>query len=402
MSYITPKFIPFLLFGFLFFPAYLLGQESFEHISPDDQHLFQETYDPLPANNGDVFKYAWELPRYAEQERHQHLKGKPWIEPADVVEMYVSLQRKREEDNQDTYKEIHYISVRPFALDFGNFSLSFGASYIGRWAHSDDIDKVQDVLVGNQAAVANAEGIETEAYQQAMNFSVLASFPELALQMIFNVGYGTSHLRETIDSITVDAGNVVATLDNFQYKQHDEGVFTSFTFLKSFDRDYFDFLNVFMYGGFRTQTTLRNSNATLTSNIGNGAIIVNSGKQELPFVDAAGVPFADPQSADEFQISIMSATATLRMFTIPMDIGFVQDKGLSLHLFTGIEHVTGELLGEDFYGVRYKLGGVVGIFEGITFRYNYVWETGNDQENAWEMSLSFVVSGIVRQVLTSL
>ena len=338
------------------------------------------------------FKFAWELPNY--RERYRHLERRPWLEPNGVFEFYTSLQRKREEDDQDSYIAIGYTALRPFALDFDDFSLAFGVSYLGRYIVSDDINKLRPVSISGSPGTAWADEVEVEGYQNAINFSLLASFPEIGFQFIFDIGYGTAYTKETIELIDVQLNNRLASAayDRYRYKQLDEGIFISFAFLKSFDRDFLDFISIFMYTGLRTKNRRRISQAYLRARMGRSPQ-VNAGKHDLP-TRIGRIPFADPQSAGNFGLNLFSISATVRIYTIPI----YKHRGISFALYGAAEHITGELVGEDFYGLRLKIGGMVTLFDAISVRCNYVNEDGNDQEDAWEVALNIRVSGIVRAI----
>ncbi|WP_372366514.1 hypothetical protein [Candidatus Uabimicrobium sp. HlEnr_7] len=335
------------------------------------------------------FKWAWETQRYSEN--YERLKGKPWLEAANLWEISGSFTHRREHDDQDNYFAIGYASFRPFVYDFGNASIAFGVSTILRYTKISDFDpKAVQAEVGGVVIDAVANQVKTEAYQQVINFSALLSIPEAGLQVIFDIGYGYSNLRQTIDPI--DASDAGLILDEYQYQQRDRGFFAGVNFLKSFDRPYFDYIRLFVYGAYRDVTDQRDSTAVVIAG-GN-----NLGKQNLE-QPVLGLDL-DPQLTDESNLSFVAYQLYLRLFTIHTPL--TENRGISVSFFNQMVYTSFELLGEDFHGAQWKYGAQIGLFDGLNVRMAFVDETGggsNARQDGWEISVSIQLSGLIRALL---
>lgn len=338
------------------------------------------------------FKWAWEMPKYADT--HERLRGKPWLEAANLWELSGSVTHRREHDDQDNYNAVGYASFRPFVYDFGSGSVAFGISTIIRYVKISDFDpKIVAANLDGVDIIATVNQNKTEAFQNAINFSALVSLPEVGFQMIIDLGYGFSNLRQTIDPIEANVGGNDLALDEYQYHQKDRGFFAGINFLKSFDRPYLDYIRLFVYGAYRDLTTKRKSSAQIFLN---GAPI--TGKQfDLEQVSPIGLVL-DPQVTDESNLSFAAYQLYVRLFTIPTPIS--EERGISISFFNQMVYTSFELLGENFHGVQMKWGTQIGIFDGINVRLAFVDETNtndnNDRVDGWEVSVSVQLSALIR------
>ena len=363
----------------------------------------ESTFDPVSGLDfSKGFKYAWNLPKY--QAHYANLSRARWLEPSNLFFLNLSFTHRREHDNQDNYQMLGYASFRPFAYDFGNASIAFGVSYISRAIHVSDFNpKIQNQIVNGNAAVVTAKQIRSQAYQQAINFSALASFPEVGLQIIFDVGVGTSTIRQTIDPITADVGGldlVVLTIDEYQYEQKDTGMFFGINFLKNFDREYFNYMRLFFYGAHRVDTNKRDSTGVLNFRDDINNVNLDFGKQDLEGDFDTGIPgliFPDPQQVDVYKLDFLAMQFEMQFYTWMTPLSDTQ--GISFSSFFSVIYSEGELLGEDFYGMRYRYGGVIGLFGGVSVRISYVDEEHNDRVDGFEATLSVKVSELVRTVM---
>ncbi|WP_372366645.1 hypothetical protein [Candidatus Uabimicrobium sp. HlEnr_7] len=348
-----------------------------------------------------IRKWAWELPTYSDL--YPHLAKIPWLEANNVVDMTVIGQRKREKDNSDSYGLATYASFRPFALDFGTHSFAFGVSLVGRIGRVEDITKEVEAEAFDEFLAVDvvADGGQNHVNQIFINFSVLASFPEIGLQVIFDAGFGRSNLRQLINTIEgeIQVGGVPivdALYEEYQYKQNDEALFGGINILKSFDRPYLNFFKLFIYGVYRINTKTRDSSAILTDLLeGEDG---QFGKQDLAFDDLAntGNFFPDPAFPDEFNLSYFGVDFIARLYTFYTPL--MKNRGISLSVAGGFRHVSGQLLIEDFHGLQSQLGGEVGIFDAVTFRVSAIFEEGNEQEDGYQFTLVVQLSAILREV----
>ena len=340
------------------------------------------------------FKWAWEMPKYADT--HERLRGKPWLEAANLWELSGSVTHRRENDDQDNYNAIGYASFRPFVYDFGSGSVAFGISTIIRYVQVSDFDpKFVNVDLGGQNVVATVNQNKTEAFQNAINFSTLVSLPDAGFQMIIDLGYGFSNLRQTIDPITANVNlgvEVELQLDEYQYHQKDRGFFGGINFLKSFDRPYLDYIRLFVYGAYRDLTTKRKSSARIRING------VQQGGSQFDLEQPFNGIVLDPQVTDESNLSFAAYQLYVRLFTIPTPIS--EERGISISFFNQMVYTSFELLGENFHGVQMKWGTQIGIFDGINVRLAFVDETNtndnNDRVDGWEVSVSVQLSALIR------
>lgn len=348
-----------------------------------------------------IRKWAWNLPNYAEL--YPRLKGIPWLEANGVGEITAVGYHKREIDESDTYGMATYASFRPFALDFGTYSFAFGVSFVGRAQRVEDITKKinAEAFDGALGVDVVADGGQNHVNQIFVNFSVLGSFPEIGLQIILDLGFGRSHIRQLINEINAEVEvDIIGTVfdaryDEYQYKQIDEMIFGGINILKSFDRPYLNFFKLFIFGAYRIHTKTRDSSAVLTDQ--SLGFDIPFGKQDLGFVDDTGLFFfPDPAIPDEFNVSFFGVDFIARLFTIYTP--FVKDRGISINAVGAITHVSGQLLVEDFHGLQSKIGGQVGIFDAIDLRAVAVFEQGNQQENAYEFTMVVQLSAILRQI----
>ncbi|BBM81754.1 hypothetical protein [Candidatus Uabimicrobium amorphum] len=348
------------------------------------------------VDNTTGFKWAWEMPLYATT--HERLQGKPWLEAANLWELSGSATHRREHDDQDNYYLVGYASFRPLVYDFGSGSLAFGVSMIGRAVSIDDFDpKVVNANLGGLNIVATVENNETEAFQYTVNFSTLLSLPDAGFQMIVDLGYGYSRLRQTIDPITADIGGNLVQIIDYQYEQRDRGFFAGINFLKSFDRPYLDYIRLFVYGAYRDLTTRRASTGNVTLN---GIDLTGRGfNLELP-APVIGLVL-DPQVTDESNLSFAAYQLYVRLFTIPTPVS--EQRGISVSFFNQMVYTSFELLGENFHGVQMKWGTQIGIFDAVNVRLAFVDETNtndnNDRVDGWEVSVSVQISALIRAAL---
>jgi hypothetical protein len=348
------------------------------------------------AKDASVFQWAWEFPAYTDN--YPQLKKTCWLEPNCVGELLISLQQRRDEDKVDRYSGFSYTAIRPFLLDFRSFSCAFGISYIGTTFESDTDDKYSSAQSGPLTVYKSADDFASEGVQQTLNFSSLWSFPEISLQVILDVGYAWSTIRTKMDVLTLDgSGILIGVLDNYEYLQRDEGTFLGINVLKSFAwGDYLNFFHLFLYAGIREKTVVRESSATLSSTFTPIGSTINSGKQDLPFNDGQ-FAFPDPQPSKKFNLTFVGYNLDVRLFTIYTSL--MENRGLSLSLFSCVQHFTGEIFSDDYYGTRTKLGSTVSIFDGVTIRTAYIWERGNDQNDGFEVTISIRVFGIINELL---
>ncbi|BBM83555.1 hypothetical protein [Candidatus Uabimicrobium amorphum] len=346
-----------------------------------------------------IRKWAWDLPTYSKL--YPWLGTVPWLEPNGVADITVIGSRKREIDNSDTYGASVFASFRPFALDFGSYSFAFGLSFVGRIGRVEDVGKAFNAEAFDEFVVADitVNGGQNHVNQLFVNFSILGSFPEWGLQIMLDLGFGRSNLRNTFEEARGEVQLlgipiVDALYENYQYKQNDEALFGGFNILKSFDRQYLNFFRLFVYGVYRLNTKTRDSSATLTDEI----LGIEFGKQDLAFDDLAntGNFFPDPAFPDEFNMSYFGVDLTARLWTFYTP--FMKNRGISLNAVGGIRHVSGQLLIEDFHGLHSELGGEIGIFDAINFRVVAVFEEGNQQEDGYAFSLTVQLSAIMREI----
>lgn len=367
----------------------------------DDDTYSQATF----KEEESIRKWAWKLPTYSEL--YPYLAGIPWLEPNNVADISFTAIRKREVDDADSYGGVLYASFRPFALDFGTYSFAFGASFVGRIGRVEDVTKEinAEVFDGIVAADIAVNGGENHVNQIFFNFSVLGSFPEFGLQVILDLGYGRSNIRQLFGrargQIDIVGVNIFDDLyENYQYKQVDEALFGGINILKSFDRPYLNFFRLFVYGVYRLHTKTRDSSATLTDLVGDGDEPIEFGKQDLPFFDANTLNFfPDPAIPEEFNMSYFGADLTLRLFTIHTP--FVKNRGISINAVGGFRHISGQLLIEDFHGLHSELGGEIGIFDAINVRTVAIFEEGNEQEDGFSVSITVQLSAIMREIYKS-
>lgn len=358
----------------------------------------ETTTEPITAfapqsPNTSAFCWAWEFPNYTDS--YPELKKTCWLEPNNVGELLISLQQRREEDNTDRNSFFSYTAIRPFLLDFKSFSCAFGISYIGTAYMVDSDDKYSTSQSGPLTVKRFGDDFESDGAQQTLNFSSLWSFPDIKLQVILDIGYAWSTIRTRMDSLTIDASPVfVSVLDDYEYVQRDQGWFVGINVLKSFELDYFNLFHLFFYTGIRDVTTRRTSSAKLTSTVLDNTI--NSGKQDLPYTDGQ-FSFPEPQPSDEFNISFVGYNLDVRLFTIYTPL--MENRGISLSLFTSVQHFSGEIFGDDYAGTRTKLGSTLSIFDGVTLRTAYIWERGNDQTDGFEITVNIRVFGIINELV---
>lgn len=356
--------------------------------------------EPNRTDHSTGFKWAWEMPLYADS--YENLRRAPWLEAANIVEASGSFEHRREQDDQDNYVILGYLSFRPLVYDAGSYSFAFGFSMINRYLEISDFDP--KVVVANiniagtdfEAIITNKQ-VKTEAFQFALNFSTLFSVPDAGFQIVWDIGYGFSNLRETIDPITA---NIVANVDDliideYQYQQRDEGLFTGINFLKSFDRDYLNFVRLFVYGAYRLKTTKRSSNGIVTDNLLGGGNLGKLNLEKDVVLGGVGVNL-DPQQVDESNFGFAAYQLFVRLFTIYTP--FVENRGISLSFFQQSVYTSTEVLQEDFHGFQMHYGGEISFFDAITTRITYVNEVGdkNERENGWSIVTGVQLSGIIR------
>lgn len=364
-----------------------------------------------PETNVKIFKFAWELPNYAEQFDVARLYA--WTEPKDVGEAYALFSKTRNSANGDEQAASAFLAFRPFALDFGSFSLTFGVSFVGVLDGFEESDAVEydtvDIASQTSRMTINARNLEGYVVQNTVNFSVLFSMPAWELQCLLDVGYAWTRLKSTFDISArvhdIDLGgplfDVEDTIEDYEYIQKDVGFYLSFEIRKFFNREYLNYFSLSIYSLFKLETDARSSRGRVKAiAYYEGAPIDGSerdlGRVNLPTTLYAAEIFEhevpDPQEGKDFNSNSLGITLITRLISIRMDIpSLLEGQSISVDMVTGVEHNAGELFGSDFHGVGINLGAQLSLFDIIAVGYSYTWQRNNDQEDEWDV---FVLVGL--------
>ncbi len=316
-----------------------------------------------------VLKFVWERPSFSED--YEIAEHSLWGDPTFLVEAYVTYGLTRSEAEGDTNDYGAYVSFRPFLLDFQTFSIAFGGSFTGVYGDYE----LTDVNVDEVAESITADNLDGDFAAQVVAFSVLASFPEIGLQVVAEVGYAWTRFRLTADEIVGIDNTTGIQLDfgDYAYKQRDENFYAGFEIRKFFDREYFDYFAIYGSTFIHLDNTFRSSRADLTASVG-GFVLQEFGRIDL-------VDDADPASNDALESSFFAINFNTRMFTVPIDLPIVKGRGISFHGLAGLEHSTDDLFDADNHGLGYSLGFQVSFWDAVTIGYINTWQTGNDLDN---------------------
>lgn len=367
--------------------------------------------------DGRIFKMAWDMPSYADD--YACARKFLWSDPNSLVDMYVMFSKTRNVNKGDEETFAGYVSFRPIALDFKDFSLAFGVSYTGSMADLNERDDVthEDLDIADvgeppkmRPGTISAQNVEGYSVQNAISFSTLASFPRHGLQIVMDVGYAWTKIKVDADlnarvrySTDDPTFSFEDRIDDYTYLQANNGVYLALEIRKFFDRNYLNYFNLMIYGIQKIETDRRRSYGNVTGQFvwtetgqpipGTADVL---GRVDLPvmmYVPPRWPPsflthkLPDPQEGD-FNGSFVGGTMLTRLVAFPMDIGdLLQHQEIALDAMGGFEHTAGELLGSDFHGIGINVGGQLSLFDIVSVVFTYTFQRNNDLEDEWDVTL---------------
>ncbi|XEY28776.1 hypothetical protein UABHE_006754 [Candidatus Uabimicrobium helgolandensis] len=391
-----------LLFALLFglFTSTSIFCQDIEYYAPEDTDnaIFQQTYE----NDESVFKFAWERAHYGYEYSIARQGG--WIDPSSAGNLVIAGFITRNEDDGDSRAISGYASFRPFLLDYGTYSFAIGVSYFGTLQKFYEPTNVADNEdIGGNLADITTRDIDVDLNYQAFSLSVLGSFPEAGLQVVFEIGYLLSNLRSDIGNINVvdDATQgAILTLNESQhhFNQRDHSLYMSLEIRKLFERNYFSLFSLYFYANINLNSERQKSAANVDVNI--GGIPDDLGRVEDLINGAESVVFGNLGNIDPedqtLDVTYIGTFLTSRLVNIPFGYESIgEQSGLALEMINGIEYGYGEFFGTDVHGAALQSGVQITFLELMTLSYTHTWHQSNDFEDEWNVTLSIGLYGAI-------
>lgn len=351
-------------------------------------------------NDDSIFKFAWEKSHYGYDYELARQSG--WLDPSAAGIGVIAFSRTRHEQKGDSYAFSGYLAFRPFLLDFGGYSIAFGVSYFGAIQRFNEPDNQDAIVVGGANIDTKTDDIGVDLQYQSFNFSVLASFPEIGFQIIFEIGYLHDQIRANFDNINavIDIGggqNAVIIEDDYHYKQEDHNLYMSLEFKKLFAGNFFSAFSLLLYANINLNSEIQRSSAVAQSLLdfngdGVGDIQIDAPQQLDDLQNTAFFGGAandiDPQGANEIDPSYVGAFFSARVINIPLGLEFLgETAGIGIDALSGIEYGAGEAFGSDIHGAALQAGVSVSFFDFFSVNFTNTWHQRNDFDDEWNLTI---------------
>lgn len=344
-------------------------------------------------------------------------------------EAYVILTQSRSENKGDSNDFVFSAAFRPLALDFGDWSIGFGSSYVASLSRGEERDSFTPELETPEIppyTIIGYEAKDSEAYSitQTLAFSMIGSFPTLEMQMSMDIGYAWTELTVDVGTATAlieTGGNPVPLIyHDYRYRQRTEGTFLRWEFRKFMpnyivfhDVTFLNFVSVALYNIYNRKTTMRRSRVDwvrwdLSSVLGPPwQPVVDEYNVDLPaeivhpqFPLFLRMPAPDPQDDEAegpsdkiVEANVFAFDIILRLCTFPVKLPVFHAEGISIDALCTIAHTTGELMGDDLHGLGISLGTELSLFDVLFIGYTYHWEMKNDLDDSMTLTIGIGLYG---------
>lgn len=376
------------------------GFEEFEQptVQTQDYELEQLGSGVYEDDNA-FFKWAWEKAHYGYDYAIARQGG--WTDPSSGGNAVIAFFATRDEIDGDSRAISGYASFRPFLFDYGTHSFAVGISYFGtlqKFYQPTNVDAIN--ILGADFDVVTQD-IDVALNYQSFNLSVLGSFPEIGVQVTFEIGYLLSNLRADIKDINVNNDIVGLELrqQNYRFKQRDHNLFVSLEARKLFERDYLNIFSLYLYANVNLNSERRTSRSDVSTDI--GGVQDDFGRVENLEAGVAALGGLvqtgniDPED-ETLDTSYIGAFFTSRLINIPFGYEFIgEQSGLALETIAGIEYGYGEFLGADVHGAALQAGAQLSFFEFAILSFTHTWHQSNDFNDEWNISLAIGLYGAV-------